>query len=111
MDTAMLCHLDAVPDGGARVIDRDPGIIVVRRGQQVWAYINRCPHFSIPLDFEPGTICTYDAEVLMCAHHSALFRFTDGVCIDGPCRDATLSPLEVRIIEGQVCLCQSSDAR
>lgn len=78
MDSAMLCHLDAVPDGGALVIDRDPGVIVVRRGQQVWAYINRCPHFSIPLDFDPGTICTYDAEVLMCAHHSALFRFTDG---------------------------------
>ena len=58
-----------------------------------------------PLDFEPGTICTYDAEVLMCAHHSALFRFTDGVCIDGPCRDAALSPLAVQVIEGRVCLC------
>ncbi|MGO4762077.1 Rieske (2Fe-2S) protein [Cupriavidus sp. 2KB_3] len=105
MDTTMLCHLDAVPDGGARVINRDPGVIVVRRGQQVWAYINRCPHFSIPLDFEPGTICTYEAEVLMCAHHSALFRFADGVCIDGPCRDATLSSLAVQVIDGRVCLC------
>ena len=91
MDTNVLCLLDAVPDGGARVIEREPGIIVVRREQQVWAYINRCPHFSIPLDFEPGTICTYDAEVMMCAHHSALFRFSDGVCIDGPCRDSRLS--------------------
>jgi nitrite reductase/ring-hydroxylating ferredoxin subunit len=22
----------------------------VRRGEQVWAYANRCPHFSVPLD-------------------------------------------------------------
>lgn len=105
MDAKVLCRLDAVPDGGASVIDREPGIIVLRRGGQAWAYVNRCPHFSIPLDFEPGTICTYEGEVLMCAHHSALFRFTDGVCIDGPCRDAKLSPLEVEVIQGEVRLC------
>ena len=29
----------------------------------------------------------------MCAHHSAMFRFEDGVCIDGPCQGAALTPV------------------
>ncbi|MGF6638784.1 hypothetical protein OKW27_000865 [Paraburkholderia sp. 35.1] len=29
-------------------------------------------HISVPLDFEPGDVLCYRAQVLMCAHHSAL---------------------------------------
>ena len=80
--TRQLCRFSDVPDGGARVVDeaciRRP-VIVVRRGEQVWAYVNRCPHFSVPLDFVPGSVSCYRSQVLMCAHHSALFRFDDGV--------------------------------
>jgi nitrite reductase/ring-hydroxylating ferredoxin subunit len=89
-----------VPDGGARVIDAahaDAPVIVVRRGVRVWAYANRCPHFSVPLDFEPGLVSCYRAQVLMCAHHSALFRFEDGHCIEGPCAGANLDALNVEV--------------
>jgi nitrite reductase/ring-hydroxylating ferredoxin subunit len=89
-----------LPDGGARVIEGEPGgapVIVVRRGERVWGYANRCPHFSVPLDFEPGEIACYRAQVLMCAHHSALFRFEDGHCIDGPCAGASLDPMPVEV--------------
>ncbi|KOR09093.1 Rieske (2Fe-2S) protein, partial [Burkholderia cenocepacia] len=72
-------------------------VIVVRRGAQVWAYVNRCPHFSVPLDFVPGTVSCYRSQVLMCAHHSALFRFDDGVCIDGPCTGAGLETVAVEV--------------
>jgi nitrite reductase/ring-hydroxylating ferredoxin subunit len=33
----------------------------------------------------------------MCAHHSALFRFEDGKCIDGPCKGASLDAVQVVI--------------
>lgn len=102
MGDMRLCLLEEVPDGGARVIDAvrtGVSIVVLRRGEHAWAYVNRCPHFSVPLDFEPGTISCYRAQVLMCAHHSALFRFEDGYCIEGPCAGATLDALTVGVDE------------
>ena len=100
MDAIPLCRVDDVPDGGARVVapaEAERSIVVVRRGEQVWAYVNRCPHFSVPLDFEPGEISCYRAQVLMCAHHSALFRFEDGHCIEGPCAGARLETVAVEV--------------
>lgn len=100
MSASQLCRFSEVPDGGACVIDEERAgrpVVVVRRGQQVWAYVNRCPHFSVPLDFEPGTVFCYKAQVLMCAHHSALFRFDDGRCIEGPCEGAALEAVLVEI--------------
>ena len=110
MGDMRLCLLEEVPDGGARVIDAvrtGVSIVVLRRGEHAWAYVNRCPHFSVPLDFEPGTISCYRAQVLMCAHHSALFRFADGYCIEGPCAGATLDALTVGVdVSGWVMLRQ-----
>jgi nitrite reductase/ring-hydroxylating ferredoxin subunit len=94
-----LCRLPDIADGGALVVDDvgEKAVVVVRRGEKVWAYVNRCPHFSVPLDFEPGVVSCYRSQVLMCAHHSALFRFDDGVCIDGPCEGAALEPVTIEI--------------
>jgi nitrite reductase/ring-hydroxylating ferredoxin subunit len=104
-----LCALDDIPDGGALEIPlrevngqvggqaSGPGIVVLRRGDDAWAYRNVCPHFSIPLNYEPNTFWAYDAELLMCAHHSAMFRFEDGMCVDGPCEGAALTPVPIRI--------------
>ncbi|WP_407971678.1 Rieske (2Fe-2S) protein [Burkholderia pyrrocinia] len=100
MDATQLCRFSDVPDGGARVVDEafiGRPVIVVRRGEQVWAYVNRCPHFSVPLDFVPGNVSCYRSQVLMCAHHSALFRFDDGVCIDGPCSGSALEAVAVEV--------------
>lgn len=99
-----LCRLDEIPDGGAIAVPLDPmtQCIVLRRGGEAWAYVNRCPHFSIPLDFEPGEFCTYDATHLMCAHHSAMFRFEDGQCVDGPCEGAALTKIDVLVRDGRV---------
>ncbi|CAB3785646.1 hypothetical protein LMG28688_02081 [Paraburkholderia caffeinitolerans] len=105
MSARFLCCVDDVPDGGARVVDDSPGdgaVVVVRRGASVWAYVNRCPHFSVRLDFEPGEVCTYRSKVLMCAHHSALFAFENGHCIEGPCEGAALTPVAVRVVGADV---------
>jgi|SRR5271156_4115435 nitrite reductase/ring-hydroxylating ferredoxin subunit len=104
--SAFLCALDDVPDGGGLEVPptcaREPGIVVLRRRDEAWAYRNVCPHFSIPLNYEPNTFWAYDAEWLMCAHHSAMFRFEDGKCVDGPCEGASLTPVAIRIERGQV---------
>ena len=97
---AFLCRLGEVPDGGGCevVLGDGPGavrVLVLRRGPDVWAYRNTCPHFSLPLNYEPQTFHTYDGEAVMCAHHGAMFRFEDGFCFDGPCVGSSLDPLAV----------------
>ncbi|MCO6059117.1 Rieske 2Fe-2S domain-containing protein [Pseudomonas sp. MOB-449] len=104
-----LCALDAIADGGALALEaslegRAQPLVLVRRGEDVWAYHNRCPHFSVPLDFRPGEFSTYRSQVLMCAHHSALFRFEDGHCIEGPCAGSRLEAVPVRVVQGRVVL-------
>ncbi|QKH37980.1 Rieske 2Fe-2S domain-containing protein [Achromobacter pestifer] len=100
---AALCRIEDIPDGGSLSvqIDAQP-VILLRRGMTVWGYLNRCPHFSVTLDAAHGAVLTYEAQVLMCAHHSALFRFEDGLCIEGPCQGAALDPQPLRVAAGQV---------
>lgn len=101
-----LCALDDIPDGGALEIPAEqagvPGIVLLRRGDDAWAYRNVCPHFSIPLNYEPNTFWAYDPGLLMCAHHSAMFRFEDGLCVDGPCEGAALTPVAICIEQRQI---------
>ncbi|AXF00549.1 Rieske (2Fe-2S) protein [Paraburkholderia hospita] len=113
MTATALCPLDDIPDGGGRQIAPAGGgeaaIVVLRRGDRAWAYRNVCPHFSIPLNYEPDTFWTYDSEHLMCAHHSAMFRFEDGVCVDGPCLGAALTRVPVRVEARMVIESQEDD--
>lgn len=110
-----LCALDQVPDGGALGLEatlrgQSTALIAVRRGTQVWVYRNRCPHFSIPLDYQPGSFSTYQTQLLMCAHHGAMFRFEDGRCIDGPCEGANLDSVPVYEQDGLLWLAEVHNA-
>jgi nitrite reductase/ring-hydroxylating ferredoxin subunit len=96
------CETGPGPTSGRAIANRAANgaalaVVVLRRGDHAWAYRNLCPHFSIPLNYEPRTFWTYEAKLVMCAHHSAMFRFEDGVCVDGPCEGAALTPVAIRI--------------
>lgn len=109
---AALCRVEDIPDGGsltAAVAARP--VILLRRGEAVWGYLNRCPHFSVTLETARGTVLTYEGQVLMCAHHSALFRFEDGLCIEGPCLGAALDALPLRVEEGCIYAGDSEASR
>jgi nitrite reductase/ring-hydroxylating ferredoxin subunit len=115
MADTRLCAFDQVPDGGALGFEatlrgQATAVIAVRRGTQVWVYRNRCPHFSIPLDYQPGLFSTYQTRLLMCAHHGAMFRFEDGRCIDGPCEGANLDSVPVYEQDGVLWLAEVHNA-
>ena len=95
-----LCEIEDIPDRGGCEIAFGEGknvfsVVLLRRGQSVWAYRNCCPHHSLPLNFDPDVFHTFDGEILMCAHHTAMFRIDDGYCFDGPCLGASLDPVPV----------------
>lgn len=103
-----LCRLDDLADPGSRsfslqmLSDRIEDIFLVRRGTDVFAYRNHCPHTGSPLDWQPHQFLNLDRSLIQCATHSALFRINDGYCVKGPCVGQALTSLEVNLVEGWV---------
>ncbi len=105
-DGTTLCEMAEIPDQGGREIAFGEGrenfkVLLLRRGAQVWSYLNYCPHFSLPLNYEPQTFVTLDG-LIMCAHHAAFFNVDDGRCVDGPCVGDGLVPLPSHVSGGVV---------
>ncbi|MEZ5841012.1 MAG: Rieske 2Fe-2S domain-containing protein [Hyphomicrobiales bacterium] len=104
----VLCRRDEVPDGGVREFTRGEGrdafrFVLVRWGGECRAYVNRCPHFLIPLNTGDGGFLT-TAGVLWCGQHSAQFRFEDGFCVDGPCKGGTLEAIPLSCRDGVLAI-------
>lgn len=100
-----LCRSDEIPDGTARgfaVGERKLRILVVRRGAEHFAYVNRCPHVGTPLDWSDDAFMDRSGRHLMCATHGALFRPEDGVCVAGPCQGDRLEPFPIAVRDGVV---------
>ncbi|MDT8923362.1 Rieske 2Fe-2S domain-containing protein [Pseudomonas taiwanensis] len=108
-----LCRLNDIPEGGAKALEvvikgKSQPLVAVKRGEQAWLYRNCCPHFSVPLDYQPGEFCTYQSQLIMCAHHSAMFRFEDGLCVDGPCAGARLESVPFKVEGGAIILLEGN---
>lgn len=106
-DSAPLCRLDDIPDGDAIAtrVDTSAGgfdLVVLRRGDRVFAYHNECPHAGRNLDFAPGRFLVRDGR-LTCAVHGATFAVESGACLGGPCRSGLVS-MPVEVIGGDVRL-------
>ena len=76
----------------------------LRQGDGVVGYVNDCPHRHLPLDGMPGRFLTREGTLIQCVNHGAKFRIEDGVCIDGPCLGAGLTPVAVAVEDGAVVL-------
>jgi nitrite reductase/ring-hydroxylating ferredoxin subunit len=103
-----VCRLEDIPDGGVKgLVLPDPDgaplrVIALRRGDQVLAYRNRCPHRGTPLDLRPDDFLDRDGCHLVCGTHGAIFRIEDGYCLAGPCAGDALEPIAVRVEDGIV---------
>jgi nitrite reductase/ring-hydroxylating ferredoxin subunit len=100
-----LCRIDAIPDGAARGfrVGAPPvRIFVVRRGEALHAYVNRCPHVGTPLDWAPDEFLDRDGRTIVCATHGARFRIEDGLCLAGPCQGDRLEPFPIAVRDGVV---------
>lgn len=100
-----LCALADIPDGDAiGVVAPEGEVVLVRQGQQVLAYRNRCPHLGIELNFMPDVFLDTEQRYIQCANHSALFQIEDGLCIFGPCQGESLVTVAVQLIGNDVWL-------
>lgn len=110
----VICGLDEIPSRRAKafqLLRRDAdgnektfSIFVVRWGSQVFGYVNQCPHDSVNLDWERNQFLDPSGLRLMCGKHGALFEIGTGRCVDGPCRGERLVPVNVAVLDGDICI-------
>ena len=105
----VLCPFTDLADGTSRAFSVGEGDwplrgFLVRQGNEVFAYVNRCPHAGHPLNFRPDEFLTPDRTLIMCRSHGALFEIADGRCVAGPCVGQSLRELPVRIEDENVVL-------
>jgi nitrite reductase/ring-hydroxylating ferredoxin subunit len=101
-----LCRLDEVPLDGARAFAvAERSLIVMRLEQQrVQVYLNRCPHLGIPLQWDDSGFLDPDRAFIQCSTHGALFEKDTGLCVLGPCRDASLWLVDSQVQNGAVLI-------
>ncbi len=58
----------------------------VRFEGQVQAYLNRCTHVAMEMDYQPDRFFDTEGRWLLCATHGATYAPDTGECVGGPCR-------------------------
>lgn len=77
--------------------DRTIEALLVSFNGEFHAYVNRCRHIAISMDWVDNQFFTDDKRYLICANHGATYEPATGECLWGPCFGAFLQrvPLEI----------------
>jgi nitrite reductase/ring-hydroxylating ferredoxin subunit len=82
----------------------------IRYGGRVYAFVNRCAHRGVELDWKEGYFFDRDGDFLICATHGARYVPGSGSCAGGPCAGGRLTALAVAE-EGEVVRLVAENAR
>ncbi len=87
-----LCNAADLRDGGMAVpfdvvyAGQTTRAFAVRFEGQPHAYLNRCTHVAMELDWQPNQVFDAEGQWLLCATHGAAYSPKTGECTGGPCR-------------------------
>lgn len=100
--TDVLCRLSDLDATGAKEIVRTEGnrratIFVVRQNGRVYGYVNSCPHVRLPLNWTDDQFLDLSRDYIACANHAARFEIATGLCVRGPCKGKSLTPVPVTV--------------
>jgi nitrite reductase/ring-hydroxylating ferredoxin subunit len=104
----LICESGQVLEGGKGVRfpvtafgDAATGF-VVRYDGKAYAYLNRCAHVPIELDWFEGDFFESSGLYLMCSTHGAIYVPESGLCAGGPCKGGKLRPIAVHEVDGKI---------
>ena len=86
-----LCNSNELIDGGQAMpfdvnyAGQTLRAFAVRFDTQPHAYLNRCTHIAMELDWQPNRMFDDTGQWLLCASHGAVYRPDTGECAGGPC--------------------------
>ncbi|MHB8522549.1 MAG: Rieske (2Fe-2S) protein [Limisphaerales bacterium] len=84
------------------------GFVARFRGRWV-AYENLCRHLPLTLDYGDNRFFAPDGKHFVCQNHGAVFEPLTGLCVRGPCLGASLKPLQIEVVEGEIWLVNETD--
>lgn len=100
-----LCRLDELALRGSKGVHyQGQSLFLVRQGEHIYLYENRCPHRGISLEWVPDQFLDSSARLIQCATHGALFLPENGECVAGPCVGQSLRQLRCHVSNGHVWL-------
>ncbi|MFT2111074.1 Rieske (2Fe-2S) protein [Marinomonas sp. 2405UD68-3] len=82
----------------------DIHIIVLKQQEHFYAYLNKCPHRNIQLEWNKDEFFDESGSFLHCFTHGALFLPKTGECIAGPCQFQSLEKVPI-FIEDDTIYC------
>jgi nitrite reductase/ring-hydroxylating ferredoxin subunit len=91
-DLIALCRASDLTDGGeacpfdVRYQGQTCRAFALRWKGRVYAYLNRCSHVAMEMDWRPNRFFDLTGQHIVCASHGALFRPDTGQCVGGPGR-------------------------
>jgi nitrite reductase/ring-hydroxylating ferredoxin subunit/uncharacterized membrane protein len=94
--TAVMDESELVEDKPTKAMYHGTPILLVRRGNRLFAMADTCSHFSGPLS--EGKL---DGDAIVCPYHSSKFALADGRVLNGPAVHQQPC-LEVRARNGQI---------
>ena len=77
------------------------GLLVYYEGD-LYAYVNRCRHISLSMDWVDNHFFTEDGRYLICANHGATYEPATGECVWGPCFGAFLQGVPLEVTQGRI---------
>ncbi len=117
MNRHLVCTTAALIDGGPGIRfevnrggERTPAFAVRFRGR-VHAYLNRCGHLPVELDWQQGEFFDISGLYLICATHGAIYAPDTGQCLGGRCNGNGLVALEVVEDDGQIFVVEEGGDR
>ena len=102
-----LCRSADLLDSGlavpfeVRCAGQNNAAFAVRYQGQVHAYLNRCSHVPMEMDYQPNQFFDLTGHWLMCATHGAAYAPQTGRCLMGPCRGG-LVKIAMSEVDGMV---------
>lgn len=87
-----LCQSEALQEGGAAVPfdvmfeSEAQRAFAIRYEGRAHAYLNRCAHVPVEMDFQPDQFFDDSGQWLLCASHGAAYAPDTGACAGGPCQ-------------------------
>jgi nitrite reductase/ring-hydroxylating ferredoxin subunit len=104
----LICASAALADSGLGVrfeveyFGQPAPAFAVRYAGRVHAYLNRCAHVPMELDWQEGVFFDSAGRDLLCSTHGATYDAQSGRCVGGPCNRSPLVKLRVEERHGNV---------
>jgi nitrite reductase/ring-hydroxylating ferredoxin subunit len=76
---------------------REVEAFVVNHRGNLYAWVNRCRHVPMSMDWIENRFLTEDGRFIQCATHGACYEPDTGMCVDGPAVGRSLIPVPLSI--------------